>query len=105
MQRLKLKSENQTLTASLLCEIDHHTAGAIREEIDGKILAGGVKVLVLDFSRVPFMDSSGIGLIMGRAARAGEIGAKVEVRGLMPKMKKIVALSGISKLENLVISD
>ena len=58
--------ENDTVTARLSGEIDHHIAPAIRGEIDAKCESRRPKRLILDFSGVGFMDSSGIGLIMGR---------------------------------------
>lgn len=105
MQKIKMKTEGQTLRVSLACELDHHSAKAIREKVDKRLEEGGVRRLVLDFSGVGFMDSSGIGLIIGRADKAQSIGAEVEVAGLLPQLKKIVRLSGISKLPNLTVSD
>ena len=54
------------LIASLSGEIDHHNAGSLRSEIDSAVRAFNSKHLVLDYSGVEFMDSSGIGLAMGR---------------------------------------
>ena len=61
--------------------------------------------LVLDFSGVPFMDSSGLGLIIGRADRAAAIGASVRVVGLLPSLRRLVSLSGLGKLANLTVAD
>ena len=105
MQKTKMTLERGTLTVHLDCEIDHHTAQFIREEVDGRLENGKISRLILDFSRVGFMDSSGIGLIIGRASKAESIGATVEVRGLLPGLRKIVRLSGISKLQNLILTD
>ncbi len=63
---INLKSEGEILIAEIIGEIDHHTARVLREEIDTKIIRTTPTVLVLDFEKVTFMDSSGIGLIMGR---------------------------------------
>ena len=102
MQDFNLTKQGNTLTAHISCELDHHKAAGLRDAID-KRLCNGIKLLVLDFSGVPFMDSSGIGLIMGRADRAAEYGCRVRVSGLIPPLSRLVRLSGISKLENLEI--
>ena len=60
----KLNMTDDTLTAELDGEIDHHTAKNFREQIDLEIDTQTPKTLILDFSDITFMDSSGIGLIM-----------------------------------------
>ena len=61
-----IQLENPCLTAVLDGEIDHHCARSLREEIDQAILDYEPHQLRLDFEKVTFMDSSGIGLILGR---------------------------------------
>ena len=63
---VKFEKQDRTLTVFLRGEIDHHAAGGLREQIDGAVVSGGIVCLVLDFSEVSFMDSSGVGLILGR---------------------------------------
>ena len=103
MQDVIFSENGSTLTATPTCEIDHHTAKFIREKIDKALFRTRARILVLDFSEVRFMDSSGIGLIIGRAEAAGELGASVRVVGLSPILMKIVRLSGIDKISNLSI--
>lgn len=91
------------LIAALMLEIDHHTARGLREKIDSRIFMARPELLVLDFSAVRFMDSSGIGLILGRAEAAAEVGAVVKIRGLSPTLCKIVRLSGVDKVKNISI--
>ena len=104
MQDFNLTKQGNTLTVYISCELDHHKAVGLRDAIDKRLTDGGIKLLVLDFSGVPFMDSSGIGLIMGRADKASETGCRVRVTGLIPTLSRLVRLSGISKLENLEIN-
>lgn len=47
-------------------ELDHHTAGQISKVVDLQIEKGNVRTLIFDFSGITFMDSSGIGMVMGR---------------------------------------
>ena len=60
---------------------------------------------MLDFSSVSFMDSSAIGLILGRATLCEQLGCRVNLSGLSSSMMKLVRLSGIEKIKNLSISD
>lgn len=103
MQDVIFSESGRILTAAPGCEIDHHTAKFIREKIDRELYRTRAEILVLDFSAVRFMDSSGIGLIIGRAEAAREIGASVRVVGLSGVLMKIVRLSGLDKIPNLSI--
>ena len=80
-----IQLENPCLTAVLDGEIDHHCARSLREEIDQAILDYEPHQLRLDFEKVTFMDSSGIGLILGRCqqmqARSGHV--IIQKRGCM----------------------
>ena len=103
MQDVIFSENGSTLTATPTCEIDQHTPKIISEKKDKALIRTRAERLVLDFSEVRFMDSSGIGLIIGRAEAAGEMGASVRVVGLSPILMKIVRLSGIDKISNLSI--
>jgi len=92
---------NKTLIAALCCEIDHHTAKGLRERIDSRLFLTKPDTLVLDFSGVPFMDSSGIALIIGRAEAARSLSCGVHLVGLTERVRRLLSLSGIDKLENL----
>ena len=99
-------SENgRELTASLAGEIDHHLAKEQREAIDTMLFQKKPELLVLDFSAVKFMDSSGIGLIIGRVDIAEGMNCRISVRGLSKTLRKLVKLSGVEKLKNLTIED
>ncbi len=87
-----------TLTVALRGELDHHTAGAIREKIDTAVLSRRCRRLVLDFSGLTFMDSSGIGLIMGRYRLMGSLAGGLTVSGASPRLESIMRLAGLEKL-------
>ena len=70
----------RTLVAEICGDIDHHTAKYFRGEIDKAIRSHNPLTLILDYSQVTFMDSSGIGLVMGRYRIMSEMGG--EVKGL-----------------------
>ena len=93
-------SENM-LTAYLDGEIDHHSVKPVREEIDNTIDRLQPKALALDFSGVTFMDSSGIGLVMGRYRLLQKTGADLHITETPPNIYKVFRLSGIEKLAKL----
>lgn len=93
-----LTYSNGALTARLCGEIDHHIAPRIRSEIDMKCESLRPAVLILDFKAVSFMDSSGIGLIMGRYRCITLLGGRMEVVNIPPTLAKIFTLSGIESL-------
>ncbi len=100
---ITLSQNGRTLEVRLCCEIDHHTARPIRERIDKALFEKKPELLVLDFSEVRFMDSSGIGLIIGRSEVCEAIGAHVRLVALSPLLSRLVRLSGIEKIKNLSI--
>ena len=85
-----LEVTNEEITAYLSGEIDHHSAVELRRRIDEAVLAGTPEWLILDFSGVTFMDSSGIGLIMGRWRLMQEQGGRLTVRGVPKTLRKVM---------------
>lgn len=86
---------DKTLTVYLQGEIDHHTAVTIRHRTDSEILRHSPDELILDFSGVSFMDSSGVGLVIGRYKLALSRNCRTVVTGLRERDKKILMLSGL----------
>ena len=92
-------SENGgALIAILNSEIDHHLAKGQREAIDAMLFRKKPSVLVLDFSSVRFMDSSGIGLVMGRYKLMKTVQGRIRVENLSPGAYKVMVLAGLEKL-------
>ncbi len=73
---LEFQTEEGILRVMLQGEIDHHSAGQLREQIDCRLEELLPKRLILDFTGVTFMDSSGIGLVMGRVRQAAAYGGQ-----------------------------
>ena len=86
------------MTAKLDGEIDHHTAKQVREQIDAAIDADAPAVLILDFRDITFMDSSGIGLIMGRYRAMKLVGGEVRIINPSPNIKRVLKLAGMDRL-------
>lgn len=98
---VKIISTQQRVTAFLEGELDHHTAPAVRMEIDEAVQLNKPKTLKLDFADVTFMDSSGIGLVMGRFRTIQPFGGKLIVSNLSPQVYKIMHLAGLEKIAKL----
>lgn len=81
-------------------EIDHHTADEIRAEIDKKIEFNCISNLIFDFENTDFMDSSGIGLILGRYKMVQYLGGTVSVVNASDSITKMMNMSGIDKFIN-----
>lgn len=90
--------KDDVLTVYLSGEIDHNRAAGIRTSIDSQINALRPKRLNLDFSSVSFMDSSGIGLIMGRYRSVGLVGGELSVVNVPDGINRIIELSGVTTL-------
>lgn len=93
-----INTEENTITALLEGEIDHHTAGPMRQTIDSAVVRMKPKLLRMDFSRVGFMDSSGVGLIMGRYRLMKESDGTVEVINVPAGMAKMMRMAGLGRL-------
>lgn len=89
---------NRTLIISIIGEIDHHTCEDARDRIDNYIDCNSVKNAIFDFTDVSFMDSAGIGVIIGRYKRLSVMGGKVSVVTNRPQIKRILEISGIQRI-------
>lgn len=97
------QKDDTRLTAKLLCDIDHHTAKRMREKIDKALFDVKPGELLLDFSAVGFMDSSGLGLILGRCETASALHISVKLVGLSTQLMKLLRLAGLERVKNLSI--
>ncbi len=79
-------------------ELDHHLAKTIRTETDKRIMRGNVKNLVFDFTDLHFMDSSGVGLVIGRYKLVKSLGGNISIVSCDGCVNKILTMSGIPKI-------
>lgn len=91
------------LRIALLGEIDHHSAKPIRERIDRQLYRYHPRELVLALDEVSFMDSAGLGLILGRLSLCREFGCPLRVVGAGEHAMRIFSLSGMERIEGLTI--
>lgn len=88
----------QCLVIYMKDELDHHKAVVLRERSDKLIDREHIKHIIFDFQGVDFMDSSGIGMIMGRYKKVIFIGGKVAVTSVNSSVDRILRLSGLYKI-------
>ena len=97
-EALRLSYEEDTVTAEIGGEIDHHRAVSVRSQIDEALFKKMPKKLVIDIGRVDFMDSSGLGLIMGRLAKAKEIGATLILKNPSARVVRMIKMAGLDRV-------
>ena len=94
---IKFEHKDNVLTCYIEGEIDHHTAGDLREKIDGMAHRIRPKRMILDLKGVPFSDSSGIAVVFGRYKLMNSLGGTLEIHNACPIIKKILTLAGTQK--------
>lgn len=95
---VKIQVGQKNIRALIQGEIDHHSAVLIRKSIDRAVNQKKPRLLILDFADVTFMDSSGIGLVMGRYKLVKSYGGEIRVENLNAGAYKIMRLAGIERL-------
>ena len=102
--RINLEMYGQALLIKLSGELDHHSAEGIRAKIDQQIEKNEIKNIIFDLKDVHFMDSSGIGVVIGRYKKVQRKGGKAAVVNMSPRIEYIFKMSGlfniIQKFEN-----
>ena len=102
--KIKHFIEEKMLVVEITEDLDHHESEKIRRRVDYEIQRFLPKRVVFDFDRVVFMDSAGIGLIIGRYKTIASYGGLLELINVNPKVKKIFAMSGILKMIPIIDS-
>ena len=101
MAEVEFKYKDNTLKIYISGEIDHHSAFEIKDSIDCQLLYCNPKTAVMNFEKVSFMDSSGIGLILARYKFAQNCGTDLYVQGLNAQTQRVLALAGIKTIKEL----
>lgn len=87
-----------TMYVKLRGDIDHHTAKYIREDIDCELYKYQPETVIMDLSNVDFMDSSGLGLILGRYTKVNMLGGVLKVANPTPRIEEMLVMAGTDKL-------
>lgn len=95
---IKFTNNKNILVAQLRGELDHHNAEEVRNKIDDMLTRTNTLNLVMDFSDVNFMDSSGIGVVIGRYKKLLNKKGKVSISNANGSVKRVFELSGMFKI-------
>jgi len=99
---MSLRVEMEVLGATLIVrphgELDHHTSEMLRTKMEEAIRRGQVRHLVLSMRNVTFMDSSGLGVIIGRYRQIASLGGRMAICGASPHVRRLLEMSGLYKI-------
>lgn len=86
------------MVINIIGELDHHSAEYIRQKIDNEMIKSRNKNIILDFTKLSFMDSSGIGVIMGRYKNIHRLNGKMLIVNKSLQIDKLLEMSGLKKI-------
>ena len=102
---MKYQVQENCLTIYLPSEVGHHNAEEMRKNADALIERNHIKFVIFDFEMTDFMDSSGIGVIMGRYKIIRLVGGEVWAVHANARIKKILTMSGMTKIMQIYEED
>ncbi|WP_294373133.1 anti-sigma F factor antagonist [uncultured Clostridium sp.] len=97
---LEFEKYNDILITAFIGELDHSSAEEVRIKVDDRIDRDDISKVILNFSKVTFMDSSGIGAVVGRYKKIKNKGGNLCIAGTSKNVDKIFELAGLYKLIN-----
>ena len=103
--KLEKKIERLTLLLRLNGELDMHTASMVRQAIDIEIEKRGIRKVILNLQNVQFIDSSGLGVIIGRYKKLLPLGGNLKLTNVPPHIYKIMELSGLPKIISFYVDE
>lgn len=96
------RMEGSRMVYYMPTEVDHHHSTNIQKTIDRLIEGNQVRTVYFDFSHTEFMDSSGIGVLIGRSRKLGYYGGKVYAQNISGRVERIFSASGLHQLIEVV---
>lgn len=99
MATVTFSAADDLLYAYLAGEIDHDAAQSLRIQLDDALLARTPRTLILDLGGVGFMDSSGVGLILGRQRCARSLGGTLRIQHAPEQLRRVLRLASISCMD------
>ncbi|MCM2674234.1 anti-sigma F factor antagonist [Alkalicoccobacillus plakortidis] len=98
---IDLERKDSVLLVRLEGELDHHSAARLRANVEEQLETGQVKHLVLNLELLSFMDSSGLGVILGRYKQVRANGGEMVVCAISPAVRRLFEMSGLFKIVRL----
>lgn len=102
---MELEQHRKALIVRLKGELDHHTAEVLRSRMEDAIERGGQLNVVLSLKELSFMDSSGLGVILGRYKQISAKGGKMVVCDVAPQLVRLFDMSGLFKIITMAPSE
>ncbi|CAM4039960.1 anti-sigma F factor antagonist [Bacillus manliponensis] len=102
---IHLEVKRDVLCIRLAGELDHHTAEELRAKVTDMIETKGIHHIVLNLADLSFMDSSGLGVILGRYKQVKSLGGEMVVCAISPPVKRLFEMSGLFKVIRLEESE
>lgn len=96
--QISISSQSNTIIAKMKGELDHHSADSARKNLESVIINKSAKNLIFDLSELTFMDSSGIGMIIGRYKLITALGGNVNIVCTNNQIEKMISMSGLKKI-------
>ncbi|MFB6496774.1 anti-sigma F factor antagonist [Bacillus haynesii] len=95
---------------SVLCirltgELDHHTAETLRKQVSDQLEQSDIRHIVMNLADLSFMDSSGLGVVLGRYKEIKQLGGEMIVCAISPAVKRLFDMSGLFKIIRLEQSE
>ena len=102
---VEFNKEDKKIIFKLTEDIDQHTVEKVRRKMDNEIKGYIPRKVVFDFSNISFMDSAGIGMVLGRYKLAKMLNGNLEIINVNKSMKKIFDMSGVSRIIDIKEED
>lgn len=102
---IDLEKREDILCVRLDGELDHHSAIELREEVDTAIKNLSLSNILLNLERLTFMDSSGLGVILGRYNQVKSLGGEMVVCCVNPQVKRLFEMSGMHKIVQVTANE
>ncbi len=99
---MQINSVGKDLIVKIDGDIDHHVSSQIKEKVEREFEFSNTENIIFDFSNVNFMDSSGIGMIIGRYKMLQKTGGKIYITNVKPQLESIIEISGLRKIINFI---
>ena len=104
-KQVRVAYADGTLTVGIVGEVDHHSARPLREKIDRQLYLYRPRQFRLSLARVNFMDSSGLGLILGRLSLCRELSCPMRLCDVSARAAMLFRMAGLGRAEGLVIEE
>ena len=102
---MHMEQRGRALIVRMSGELDHHTSDSARKDMEDAILRGNVTHLILSLKQLTFMDSSGIGVILGRYKLITSRGGRMVVCDVSPAVYRLFDMSGLFKIVSVEQSE